>query len=310
MSIKDNPGIAGTKLFVYYDTSVFSVDPEKDIEKIGSFKSEGTLVPNSTEVAKKNGRYDGDLTKDGIIIVWASTTDVVQDGAFFEITLHADKDSANGSYDIQVEAKDGKTCNQNIEPVVVKGSKGTVKLSGGSDDVKKQEIATSVSGNDRLQDSIILRIGNYGAVTYGALKAIDKDNYDVTPIINSNDRTLVPIRFVAESLGAEVSWSQENRQVSIEMEDKLVVMTIGSTNYTINGKDMKMDTAPEIVDSWGRTMVPIRFVAEALGMSVEWDGVNRMVLITPVDRPWILDGPAEAEAISEVYQLMMLQSFL
>lgn len=96
---------------------------------------------------------------------------------------------------------------------------------------------------------------------------------DTTPVINSDDRTLVPVRFVAEALGAQVNWNADDQTVTIIKDGKTVVMTIGQKDYSLDGKAMTMDTAP-VINSDNRTMVPVRFVAEALGASVDYtDGV-------------------------------------
>ena len=310
MSIENNPGIASTKLFVYFDTDVFAVDPESDVEAVGIVKSTGNLLANTSELARKNGRYDGDVGKDGLIVLWFDGKNLKKNGNLFSVTLHVQEDAPNGDYSIELVPGKDRTCDENVDLVQLQGDIGTINVSGGSDTKKGDTEKTAVSGLDRLQDSIILKIGNFASVAYGSLVAIDPENHDVTPFINSNDRTLVPLRFVAESLGADVQWDDVRRQVTIELENRCVVMTIGSKSYTIDGKQYSMDTAPEIVPAWNRTMVPIRFVAEALGMAVEWDVVNRLVLITPAERPWKLEGEAEAEAVLEVFQLMMMQSFL
>ena len=301
VSIEDNPGIAAAMVYIYFDTDVFTVDPDKDLAAAGKFQSGGSMVANSVDEG----------TRDGVLALWFSAKNVSTDGEFVKINLRAAKDAPNGSYAVKLEYSPNDTCNENAENVQLHCKSGKIELTGGAGEKSEKDDADApVSGSDRLSDSIVLRIGSYGAVSHGALKAIDEDNHSVTPIINNNDRTLVPIRFVAESLGAAVYWDADLRQITIEMAERTVVMTIGSSYYTVNGEQKVMDTAPAIVEAWGRTMVPIRFVAEALGMAVEWDAVNRLVLITPADRPWDQEGDAEADALSEVYQLMMLQSFL
>lgn len=91
---------------------------------------------------------------------------------------------------------------------------------------------------------------------------------EVAPYVDAHWRTMVPYRALAEAFGAKVNWSDTERTVTTMVDDKKVVMTIGSKNYTVNGKAMTMDTAPAI-DKSGRTMMPVRFVAEALGYKVE-----------------------------------------
>lgn len=152
----------------------------------------------------------------------------------------------------------------------------------------------------RLRGTVILQIGNYAAVTEGVLFHVDNNNKLVTPYIDENDRTMIPVRFLAESMGADVRWDNEKKQVTIVLKDDVIVMTIGSLTYTINGIAKTMDTVPVINNNWDRTLVPARFAAEALGRDVKWDSVNNMVIVSPVSNPWDLDGVIEIELMKNI----------
>jgi len=97
---------------------------------------------------------------------------------------------------------------------------------------------------------------------------------DGQPYVDANSRTMIPVRFVTEALGAKVSWDGPNQTAVIEKDGTTVKIKIGSTDLTIikSGKTntVKMDTAAVVKD--GRTYVPIRFVAEALGAKVDYSG--------------------------------------
>lgn len=99
---------------------------------------------------------------------------------------------------------------------------------------------------------------------------------DVEPYIK-NSRTYVPMRYLGEILGAEVAWDDAARTVTLTKGSDVVVFTIGSTTYTVNGEAKTADVAPEITNS--RTMLPARFVAEAFGAQVGWDAGTQTVLI-------------------------------
>lgn len=99
---------------------------------------------------------------------------------------------------------------------------------------------------------------------------------DVAPYIK-NARTYVPMRYLGEILGAEVAWDDAARTVTLTKGSDVVVFTIGSTTYTVNGEAKTADVAPEIVND--RTMLPARFVAEAFGAVVGWDAATQTVLI-------------------------------
>lgn len=100
---------------------------------------------------------------------------------------------------------------------------------------------------------------------------------DAAPYIK-NDRTYVPMRYLGETIGAEVLWDATARTVTLVQDGDEVVFTIGSTTYTINGEANVADVAPEITND--RTMLPARFVAEAFGYVVGWDPGTQTVLIS------------------------------
>ncbi len=83
-----------------------------------------------------------------------------------------------------------------------------------------------------------------------------------------NNRTIVPVRFVAESFGGSADWNESEKKVSIKVFGKTVDFYIGSTVYRIDGVEHQMDTAAVIKDN--RTYIPIRFFAEALEKTVEY----------------------------------------
>ncbi|HHY37270.1 MAG TPA: DUF1343 domain-containing protein [Firmicutes bacterium] len=102
--------------------------------------------------------------------------------------------------------------------------------------------------------------------------------FDVEPYIDASDRTMVPIRAISEALGAEVGWDEASRKVSISRDGRQLVLTIDSPRALIDGRAFVMDTRPVIRN--GRTMVPLRFVGELLGVrTVDWDGSLRLVTI-------------------------------
>lgn len=99
---------------------------------------------------------------------------------------------------------------------------------------------------------------------------------EAAPII-SGGRTLVPVRAVAEALGAEVLWNDTTRTITIYKADKAVEMVIDKTTYTVNGEEKTMDCAPTIVNS--RTLVPLRAVSEAFGKVVYWNDQKQIVSV-------------------------------
>ncbi len=100
--------------------------------------------------------------------------------------------------------------------------------------------------------------------------------FDVPPQI-INDRTMVPLRAIFEAMGAEVEWNEEIQTVSAVKDDIIVAAAIGNNIMYVNDEEKIMDVTPVIIDD--RTLVPARFVAEAFGCDVEWDGNNNVVEI-------------------------------
>ena len=131
---------------------------------------------------------------------------------------------------------------------------------------------------DNSDNRIVLTIGEKDALVFG----ITKTN-DVAPKI-VNDRTMLPARFVAENLGAEVSWDGEKELVTIKgknlktSEDITILIYIGSDIAYVNGKEIRLDS-PAFIEN-DRTYTPIRFISEELGASVEWIEKEQKVIIT------------------------------
>ncbi|WHH57390.1 copper amine oxidase N-terminal domain-containing protein [Petroclostridium sp. X23] len=117
-----------------------------------------------------------------------------------------------------------------------------------------------------------------GSTTY-TVDGVEKV-MDVAPF-TKDGRTMLPIRFVAEALGVStdnIIWNEATSQVTIMKGDRVAQMTIGSNILTVNGTAIPMDTAAALEN--GRTVLPIRFVAQALGAQVGWDEATSTVTIT------------------------------
>lgn len=100
--------------------------------------------------------------------------------------------------------------------------------------------------------------------------------FDVPPVIVEG-RTLVPLRAIFEALGAEVGWDGNTQTVTATKATTEIKLIIGGQAYK-NGQLVTLDVPAKIVD--GRTMVPLRFVSEAMGSQVDWDGNTQIITIT------------------------------
>lgn len=100
------------------------------------------------------------------------------------------------------------------------------------------------------------------------------------PIIKDG-RTLVPVRGVFEAMGANVDWLQEAQKAVVNTPAVNITLTLNSDVYYVNGEAKKLDVPAMLIND--RTMVPVRAISESLGCDVQWDDVNRVVVITTVE---------------------------
>lgn len=101
--------------------------------------------------------------------------------------------------------------------------------------------------------------------------------FDQAPVMQEG-RVLVPLRGVFESLGAEVTYLAPSHTIQATRGSTQVQLTLGSRQAAINGSPSMLDVPATTLG--GRTMVPLRFVSEALGASVDWNAATQTVAIT------------------------------
>jgi len=92
---------------------------------------------------------------------------------------------------------------------------------------------------------------------------------DAVPYLNEEGRTMVPVRFIAESFGAKVNWNSETQMVTLVNDQATVEFKVNSYVVKINGQKKMMDTQMILDASTNRTFVPFRFAVEPLGISIE-----------------------------------------
>ena len=100
---------------------------------------------------------------------------------------------------------------------------------------------------------------------------------DAAPLIKDG-RTLLPIRALIEALGGSVQWNASTKTATVMLGSRTVVLTIGSKKALVNGSPVALDVAPMIVG--GRTFLPLRAVAENLGLDLAWEPVSRTISFT------------------------------
>lgn len=164
---------------------------------------------------------------------------------------------ANGSGQLGDGSK-----NDSYVPVQVKDGVGTGSFIG---------IKLTVAGLQPQPESSPGDSTEVGIVIDGR-----KQSFEDKPVMVQG-RTLLPMRALFQALGADVDWDQ-GTGTAVGFRDGVEVrIPIGSTSPTINGRPAKIDVPARLIS--GRTYIPLRFVGEALGDDVQWDGQNRLVVI-------------------------------
>ncbi len=207
----------------------------------------------------------------GFVILWQSSdTDIITDSG--SITRGRNDSSVN----LTATLKNGSVSGTKTFKVTVKGtssgssgssgsSKGSGKKTGSTYKVSneiEEEKQTEVDFTDLRELSVTLN---------GILL-----NFDQKPFIE-NGRTLVPVRAIAEAMGAEVTWDGVLKTVTISRGDKTVQLVIGSNEAVVSGEKILMDVSAKIVNE--RTMVPVRFLSDGLGAQISWDASHYAVRI-------------------------------
>lgn len=130
----------------------------------------------------------------------------------------------------------------------------------------------------------------------------EKVYFDVPPQL-SNGRTIVPLRKVCEELGAHVFWLDGLQAITVEKRDIIINLWIGKNDLSFTDYSSEnaihdridMGAPAQLVD--GRTLVPIRAIAESLGAKVDWDEATKTVLITSKEK---------IEADQQIYEPLKL----
>ena len=226
-----------------FDTKTLAIDTNNKV-KVSVVDSEGNRVAlNRSDIKEASVSYVVLDKPEG------AKVSVSTDGADNKLTTE-------GTFVMNVTAN--KVGNVTIQAVakVTKTNNETQK------DVVKYYTGTQIFavGKDSVGQVVVMSIGSNEIIVNDA-----KGTIDAAPMIQ-NDRTFVPFRALAEAFGAEVAYDEATQAVTAKLNGVDVVMTIGSATYTVNGAEKTMDVAPFINGS--RTMVPVRFAAEAFGIKV------------------------------------------
>ena len=141
----------------------------------------------------------------------------------------------------------------------------------------------NISANGISKDYTFYKQG--GSIRFGAAPQAEitvtlngqRLSFDQPPVL-INDRTLVPLRVIFESLGAEVLWDNDTQTVSARRGQTEISLQIGSDQLFVNGSAKTLDVPAQLLNN--RTLVPVRAISEAFGCSVDWDNDTQTVIIT------------------------------
>lgn len=170
--------------------------------------------------------------------------------------------------------------------VITSASSGGGGLGGGGGGggavVVEPPVVTPPATTAKLMLEFNIGINNSYLTTGTTVKAIQV--MDVAPVIMES-RTLLPIRFVVEPLGGTIAWNEPEQKVTIIRGSTTIELWIGNNMASINGVLVMIDPSnpnvkPFIIDPPGRTMLPLRFISEALGCNVQWNETLQLVTIT------------------------------
>lgn len=142
---------------------------------------------------------------------------------------------------------------------------------------------------------IELQIDNAEITVNGVSTAIDEN--ETVPVI-MDGRTLVPVRAVIEAVGGSVEWNSETRETTLHYNGDVIRLTVDSTTAYLNDSEETLDTAPTIIG--GRTMLPIRFIAEGFGFNVDWNSENKIITISVDEAEETTDTETETQADAAV----------
>lgn len=151
VSIKNNPGIAATTVYLYYDTDTFTVNPSKDILAAGEFAASGSVIGNTIKLAKENGRYNGQSGKDGVLALWfnGSGINTEGDGELLTVQLHVKENAVNGNYTVQVDVAGNETFTETSDTLTPKTKNGTVTVTGGTTEDKPEKEDEKIDKNEK-----------------------------------------------------------------------------------------------------------------------------------------------------------------
>ncbi|SHK19019.1 Copper amine oxidase N-terminal domain-containing protein [Geosporobacter subterraneus DSM 17957] len=188
------------------------------------------------------------------------------------------------------QAQDKKAEKQDMK-VSIKALKEAAKNAYSSEEIEK------------LQQQVAELKATYSGIKTLPIENIVSKNmkmkFDTPPVIKDG-RTLIPVRALTEAFGATVDWNSETKKVTIIKGDIEIILKIDSKTATVNGEEVTIDAPAEIMNK--RTVIPLRFIVEQLGLKINWDEETETIEI--VDEEEATEETTdenEGEASEEIY---------
>ncbi|MEM1974242.1 MAG: stalk domain-containing protein, partial [Thermoplasmata archaeon] len=267
--------------------TVYVNDEEIDVDEEGKFETPYTLIEGLNTIVIRAEK--GTLARTRRISVTLDTTPP-------KLQVTIPENVLERVFEVKGTTEVGATVTINDEPVLVNpdGSFSYIlTIPNGEKElnvvVKAQDRAgntSTVSKTVKYRREIIIEM-----IIDSPVIKVTKDGitttviYEIAPFTMPPGRTMVPLRFIAETFGARVDWDPKTEGIHIELKKSdgtmvIIDMQLGNKIAYVNGKPYVLDVAPFTVEPQGRTVVPIRFIAEAFGAKVDWDAVLQKVTIT------------------------------
>ena len=172
--------------------------------------------------------------------------------------------SNDGVYFINVEPKDmaAKIRMNNVDNWTMHILNGKIYIN---DTLKINEADIEKELNELKQNTVAYVVLNDSILSF-----------DQPPVIEEG-RTLVPMRFLFEQMGANVEWNEETKSARAVLNNKAVTFAIDDNKAEVDSQPVTMDVPARLIN--GKTMVPLRFLSEEMGYNVMWDEETRTAVI-------------------------------
>jgi len=232
-----------------------------------AWSNEANVTTGSTPAAPTDLRITA-TTGSSVSLIWT-------DNASNESGYKIERRTGSGNY-VQVA-----TTGANATSYVASGLAANTfyqfrvrAYNSAGDSSYSNEVSTVTS---QIETRITLTVGKTAYTVNNQQRTMD-----ASPLITEG-RTLLPFRYVAEAIGARVQWDAATQKVTVTLDSKVIELWIGKPTARVNGVEKAIDAnnrnVTPIVIPPGRTMLPLRFIAENLGCSVEWDAKTQQVKI-------------------------------